>query len=213
MKRRDLEVHRASSPESALELARNVRFDLVLLDYQPSVVSVKDLIQGLADGGHADHRPHVLLVAAPETIEEARAYVGNGVAAVVSTAAPDEESAQLVHDILGAPRRVGVRVSVRLEVGVEEGGASLAFRQTRDLSATGMLVSTPRAQPVGTVASFRLDLPGSRSPIEGKAQVVRHIFGADAGTVNAVGMRFASFKGDDKARLRAFVDSSLPPIV
>jgi CheY-like chemotaxis protein len=183
LERRDLQVQRAASSESALQLARKLRFDLALFDYPDPGLSVQGLLHGLADAGPPDHRIHVVLVAAPDRIEEARAHVGNGVAGVLSTARPTEESVQLIYDILGAPPRVAMRKAVRLEV---------------------------RLQPVGTEASFRLDLSGARGPIEGKAQVVRHILEESTGSVRAVGMRFVSFKGDDGARLKAFVDSSLP---
>jgi hypothetical protein len=158
------------------------------------------------DAGLPAHRTHVVLVAPPERIEEARACVGNGVDAVVSAAATPEEFARVLHEILGAPPRVGIRAPVRVEVSLEE-GPSLAFRQTENLSATGMLIRTPRALPVGTEVCFRLDLPGTRSAIEGRAQVVRHVLDADTQTVLAAGLRFVAFKGDADARLRSFVES------
>ena len=208
LERQGLEVDRVSSPETALELARHVRFHLALLDYPPSGIEVNELAHGLADPGLPDHRTYVVLVASPDRIEEARSYVGNAVDGVLSAAASPEESAQVLYGILGAPPRVGARVPVRLEVSLVE-GPSLVLRQTENLSATGMLVRTPRALPVGTEVSFRLDLPGARSSIEGTAQVVRHVLHADTQTVLATGMRFVSFKGDGDARLRSFVESGL----
>ncbi len=204
--RQGLELDRVSSSETALELARHVRFHLALLDYPPSGIAVSDLAHRLVDAGLPAHRTRVVLVAPPERIEEARACVGNGVDAVVSAAATPEEFARVLHEILGAPPRVGIRAPVRVEVSLEE-GPSLVFRQTENLSATGMLVRTPRALPVGTEISFRLDLPGTRSAIEGRAQVVRHVLDADTQTVLAAGLRFVAFKGDADARLRSFVES------
>ena len=208
LERQGLAVDRMSSPQGALELARHVRFHLALLDYPPSGIAVRDLAQGLVDAGLPDHRTFVVLVASAETIEEARAHVGNAVDAVLSAEAPTEESARVLYQLLGAPPRVGVRVSVRLEVNLED-GPSLVLRQTEDLSVTGMLVRAPRALPAGTELSFQLDLPGARTCIEGRAQVVRHVLDADGRTVRATGMRFVSFKGDDDARLRSFVESAI----
>jgi CheY-like chemotaxis protein len=202
-----MEVDRVSSPDSAIELARQARFDLALVDYPPQGIELPDLIQGLRNPGPSERRTYVVLVAAPDRLEEARACLASGADAVISAATPAEESTRLVHRILDAPLRVSLRVPVRLEVALEE-GASLAFRQTKDLSTTGMLVRTPHALPVGAQAAFRLDAPGARSSIEGRAQVVRQILDADGRTVHAVGMRFVSFKGDDEARLQAFVDSA-----
>lgn len=206
--RQGLDVDRVSSSETALELARNVRFHLTLLDYSPSGIAVRDLARELVAAGLPDHRTHVVLVAAPDKIEEARTYVGDVVDGVLSADATPEESAQVLHEILGAPPRVGIRVPVRVEVILEE-GPSLVFRQTEDLSATGMLVRTPHALPVGTEVSFRLDLPGARSSIEGRAQVIRHVLDAGTQTVLATGLRFVSFKGDHDGRLRSFVESSV----
>ena len=206
--RQGLEVDRVSSSKTALELARHVRFDLALLDYPPSGIAMTDLARGLVAAGLPDHRTYVVLVAQPDKIEEARAYVGNGVDAVLSAAATTEESAQALHEILGAPPRLCVRVPVRVEVSLEE-GPSLVFRQTENLSATGMLVRAPRALPVGTEVSFRMDLPGARSSIEGRAQVVRHVLDADTQAVLATGMRLVSFKSDHDAQLRSFVESGL----
>jgi CheY-like chemotaxis protein len=208
LERQGLEVDRISSPRTALDLARHVRFHLALLDYPQPGIAVKDLAQGLVDAGLPDHRTYVVLVASPDRIEEARAHIGNAVDAVLSAAAPPEEAARILYEILGAPPRVGIRVPVRLEVNLEE-GPSLVYRQTEDLSVTGMLVRAPRALPVGTEVSFQLDLPGARSSVDGTAQVVRHVLDADAQTVCATGMRFVSFKGDGDTRLRSFVESAV----
>jgi len=206
LERQGIEVDRMSSQQGALDLAKHVRFDLALLDYAPSGPAVMRLAMGLVEAGLPDHRTNVVLVALPDKVEEARTYVGNAVSAVLSATAPPEEFAQVLHEILGASPRVGVRVSVRLEVRLQEEGPSLAFRQTEDLSAAGMLVRTPRVLPIGTDVSFRVDLPGDRRSVEGKARVVRHVLEADGKTVCATGMRFLSFKGDDDARLRSFVE-------
>ena len=206
--RQGLEVDRVSSSQTAIELARNVRFHLALLDYPASGIGVRDLAHGLVAAGLPDHRAHVVLVAKPDKIEEARAYVGDVVDAVLSADATPEESAQVIHELLGASPRVGVRALVRVEVTLEE-GPSLVFRQTEDLSATGMLVRAPHGPPVGTEVSFRLDLPGARSPIEGRAEVVRHVLDAETRTVLATGLRFVSFKGDHDERLRSVVKSSV----
>ena len=208
LEREGIEVDRMSSPESALELARHVRFDLALLDFPPSGIAVRDLAQGLVDAGLPDHRTHVVLIASPDKIEEARAHVGPAVDAVLSATTPPENFARILFAILGAPPRVGIRVPVRLELSLEE-GPSLVFRQTEDLSATGMLVRTPSVLPVGTDVSFRLDLPGDRSSIEGRAQVVRHVLDADTRTARATGMRFVSLRGDGEARLRSFLESAI----
>ena len=199
-----------SSSETALELARHVPFQLALLDYPPSGGSVVDLARRLVEAGLPDHRTRVVLVASPERLEEARSCVGTGVDAVLSTAATPEESAQALHELLGAPPRLSIRASVRVEVSLEE-GPSLVYRQTENLSAAGMLVRTPRALPVGTEVSFRLDLPGLPSAIEGRARVVRHVMDADAQTVLATGLRFVTFRGDGDARLRSFVESRVLP--
>ncbi len=203
-------MDRVSSFQTALELARHVRYHLALVDYPPSGIAVGELAHGLLDAGLPDHRIYVVLVALPDRIKEARACVGNGIDAVLSAAATPEESAQVLHELLGAAPRVGLRATVRVEVSLEE-GPSLVFRQTENLSATGMLVRTPRALPLGTDVSFRLDLPGVRSTIEGRAQVVRHVLDADTQAVLATGLRFVAFKGDDGGRLRSFVESRIPP--
>ena len=204
--RQGLEVDRVSSFETALELTRHVPFDLALLDYPPSGIEVGDLAQRLLAARLPDHPTLLVLVACPALLEGARAYVGKGVAAVLSSEATAEESAQILHELLGAPPRVGARVTVRIEVQLQE-GPSFVFRQTDNLSATGMLVRAPRALPVGTEVAFRLDLPGARHALEGRAQVVRHIVDQDTHAVLATGLRFVSFRGDDSTRLRSFVQS------
>jgi CheY-like chemotaxis protein len=204
--RQGFEADRVSSSQTALELARNVRFHLALLDYPPSGIAAGDLARGLVDAGLPDHRTYVVLIAAPERIEEARACVGHGVDAVLSAAATPEESAQVLHELLGAPPRVGIRAPVRVEVSLQE-GPSLVFRQTENLSATGMLVRTPRGLPAGTEIAFRLDLPGVPKSIDGRAQVVRNVLDADGQTVLAAGLRFVAFKGDGDKRLQSFLEA------
>jgi CheY-like chemotaxis protein len=208
LERRDLEVQRVASSERALELAGSSPFDIALIDCPETEPALKDLLQGLMAAAHRWRRTYVVLVADTHRLEAARAQVGNGADALLSAEASAEQSIGLIHGLLGAPPRVSARASLRLELALLE-GTSLVFRQTLDMSATGMLVGTSSALPVGTEASFRMDLPGARRPIEGKAQVVRHVLDPATAAVRAMGMRFVLLKGDDAARLQAFVDGAL----
>jgi hypothetical protein len=167
---------------------------------------VSALARDLVAAGLPGHRTRVVLVAPPERLEEARTCAASSVDAVLSAAATAEEIAQVLYELLDAAPRIGLRAPVRVEVSLEE-GPSLAFRQTENVSTAGMLVRTPRALPVGTEISFRLDLPGIRSSIEGRAQVVRHVLDPGDQTVVAAGLRFVTFKGDGDQRLRSFLES------
>jgi CheY-like chemotaxis protein len=208
LQRQGFEIDRVSSPGTALELARNVSFHFALLDDPASDVSVEALAQALATAGPSDHRPRIALVASADAIEGARAYLGKGVDAVLSADSDPEDAAQVLHGLLGAPPRLSARLPVRLEVSLDE-GLSLVFRQTENLSRTGMLVRSPRALPPGTEFSFKLDLPDERHPIEGRAEVVRHVRDGETNAAYATGMRFLSFKGDGESRIQAFVDAGI----
>ena len=136
-----------SSASSALELARRVRYDLALLDHAPPGAAVVQLAQGLVDGSLPDHRTHVVLVAAPGKLDEARALVGKAVDAVLSATASAGAFARVLHEILGAAPRVGVRVCVRLEVSLQEGLPSSSDRpRTGPVQGTTAGASPPRAR-------------------------------------------------------------------
>ena len=101
------------------------------------------------------------------------------------------------------------RASAKLMVQVEMAVESARFQrlcQTRDISPSGMLLSTGRLLPVGSVLPFSLDLPEETEPIHGSGEIVRHAR-PEREPAPAMGVRFLGLHGNGPARLESFISS------
>ncbi len=77
-----------------------------------------------------------------------------------------------------------------------------------DISATGMLVSTETALPLGTTVKLAFRLPKQQHKVEIEATVARKVSKegpAHKQQMIGIGIRFDRFHGDAKTRVEAYV--------
>lgn len=97
-------------------------------------------------------------------------------------------------------RREFVRVSRTLDIEYSVDTASFTGRVT-DLGEGGAFVDTTFPQPAGTQVQFRLELPDSAVPIEGRARVAWHQ------PMLGMGIAFLDLPEEQVEQLRFFVGS------
>jgi uncharacterized protein (TIGR02266 family) len=82
--------------------------------------------------------------------------------------------------------------------------STMIMCQTANISASGLFLVHKTILPVGTVFTFELLLPGAKTPIAGKARVVRHALIVKE-KYEGMGATFIDLSPEDQERLREFV--------
>jgi CheY-like chemotaxis protein len=118
---------------------------------------------------------------------------------------PDEEWDRRLAHLLQLSARRNVRVPVRLELEATLGAAEEPFgAATVDVSETGMAIESPSPLGLGRELDFTFVIPGTSTPISGRARVAR------VASDHAYGLEFTDLDGDAVERLRNFLQTSLP---
>jgi len=115
----------------------------------------------------------VMLLTPEERIEEHRAFLMNGLNAVLPRSAPPGAvEAEIARQVQVAPR-ISTRIMLRLKARIQAQN-TLIMCQTGNISSSGLFLIHRTKLPVGTVFAFELLLPDAKAPIAGEARVVRH---------------------------------------
>lgn len=203
--RSGFEVDRFPSPEGALALIEQIPFELLVVRFPLEGMNALELLRKVRKEGSAClHSPLILLAAGEEQRSEANFYVGFGANRVLGVEDPEERVHAILSELLDIAPRLGMRIPVELEVRVGDGLETIAC-ETRNLSASGMLLAVDLELAAGDRAAFELMLPGHSDPVRGQLEVVRKTRPdrEEAG----IGVRIVAFSGSGRDRLHAFVDA------
>ena len=198
-----MEITRAETGAEALSLAADITFSLAAATLPLPDMSVARLVTELRTLGDSGKPIPLILMATGPQLEAARIYQDPPVH-VVGSEEEEDVLRKVLAEALGVAARLAVRVPIRLEVEVLNDRA-LRFCETRNLSSSGMLISSRQPLPVGTSFCFEMTLPHSLQ-LAGRAEVVRHTEVAYEETTG-FGARFLDFTAGDAAHVEAFVRS------
>ncbi len=202
--RQKVEVVQVTSAEDAGKLAYSERVDLVILDADPTAMSLAEVVRIIRAGASASSRCSLLVLAQPGRAEAALALVGRGVNRVMLADDPPELLGHLVAELLHVAPRTTLRLAMRFLAEVAD-GAEEALGAVVNLSATGMLVETDADLEPGQHVVLSLDLGAELEPLALKAEVVRRADPARDGVVG-FGLRFLDLSAASRARLGAILD-------
>ena len=210
--RQKLEVVQVTSAEDSTKLAHSDRVDLVILDSEPTTMTLEDVVAIIRSPSSASDRASLLVLARPGGSDEARALIGKGVNGVMLASDPPELIGQRVADLLNIARRTTLRLSTRFLAEVAD-SADEALGAVVTISTTGMLVETDALFLPGQHVMIAIDVAGQDEPLTAKALVVRQSDPKRDG-VKGIGVRFLKFAGDSRERLDAILgdafDTPLP---
>lgn len=192
--RRVFEVDRIPTGATATELLSVVPFKAVIVRIPVPDMSPRELVAAIHSPESATRGAPVALVADDTGMAEARALLGRGATVVMSVDDPIDERDDILCGMLGVQPRRSLRTLVKLDVQLADGHDRF-IAQIENLSATGMLVATPKRHPIGSVAGFEFLLHDQPRPFRGSAEVVRHATRQGDGR-EGMGYRFLSFEGD-----------------
>lgn len=194
------EVDRFPSAASALELTKQIPFDVLLIRFPlPGMLLVKFLTE-VRQSDSSSARASVVVLAESGQAVTAQKYVGNGADRVV----PLEEAQAKIHDVLSelldlAPRKA-VRIAAKLAIEIGD-AKEMLICQTVNISMSGMLIKTAKQYEPGTQLDFQFSIPDERWPIIGKAEIMRQAQGG------SIGVRFVSWQGDSHFRFKDWLNT------
>jgi Tfp pilus assembly protein PilZ len=201
--RHKLEVVQVTSAEDSAKLAYADRVDLVILDSEPTTMTLEEIVAVIRSPSSASNKTSLLVLARPGGSDEARGLIGRGVNGVMLAGDPPELIARRAAGLLDIAPRTTLRLATRFLVEVAD-GADEALGAVVNLSATGMLVETDTLFLPGQHVLIAIDVAGQDEPLTVKAEVVRQ---ADPGRdgIEGIGVRFLKFAGDSRQRLDAIL--------
>jgi CheY-like chemotaxis protein len=206
LERAGFEVVEMETGRRALEIASETPCALLITILPIPDMSVGRLVSELYHLERSNSPTPLVLLARRPQLDAARAFEGASVR-VVDRNAPAEKLNAAIADLLGIATRLSIRLPIRLDVKIEN-DTSRQHCRTRNLSATGMLLSSDASPPVGSVFDFEFVLPRVFEPLTGRAEVVRL---SDPQREQTVGFaaRFIDLATSTTSRLDRYVRAEL----
>lgn len=192
LRRAEFSVHSVEPSPFLLDLVLSTAFELVIVTHPLDTLPLDDLVATIRDRGSACHDAGLLLLADPESLDDAQNQVDLGANRAICTEWSEARVLQSVGDLLDIAPRIGLRVLLHTNLAITDNSERVTF-QTVNLSASGALLQGPTTANPSDTFSFLFRLPGG-GLVEGMAEVVRHTNRLREG-VEGVGARFAAFEG------------------
>lgn len=202
LSRQTMEISRASTARRSMFLAAHVRFDLVILQIPLPDASAAMVLSTLRGERSRSREAPVLLLASGGNVEPLDVFRDGGVI-IVGLDEPRERLHRAMASALGVAIRAGARLPMVVRVAVREQSEILSC-ETRNISRSGVLLSSERLLPVGTVFDWNFRLPDEEERLTGRARVVRHADPEQEGVVG-MGAAFVHLPRDKEAALDGFV--------
>jgi uncharacterized protein (TIGR02266 family) len=202
---RNLKVFVTSSAAEAKELAAVTRPDLIVLDFEMPEMTGADLCQWLKADPETSDIP-VLILSMREDEETLRQCEQAGAVGFIHKAKGREALLENIADVLGVPRRRDVRVPCRFTVGITE-GSDILSGTLRDISVSGVFLTTGKSFEVGTAIYLRFRLPGIQHEIQVLGEVVRVEDATDSGS--GCGIQFLETDPRSREGLKQFLERCL----
>lgn len=206
LRREAVDVDRMVTADSALELTKAVRFDLIVAVDPVSGMSLERFIAALRSSGSESVRASVVVFTSEDRFDEYRPLLGHGVNRLLGTARMEGQLQEVVSELLHVADRATCRTMLRVDLGIEDSNGNLVLCQTENLSATGVLVRGPQLS-IGSVFEFELVFKEQPKPLRGRARVVRHTNPKEP--VKGFGAQFLSFEGEGRERLVEYLSARL----
>lgn len=205
--RRDaVEVDWVATPEAGVGLAAQKKYDVVILDAEPTDWQLEKVVRNLRMGASPSRNAAVMVLAEPDQVDAARALKSSGVNRVMLISDPPQMISQQMASLLDIAPRVSLRLPMNLKTSLGNNGREI-FCQTVNLSSTGMLIRTQSKPQLGAPVAFRLHLADPIGEIMGRGEMVRHASRFQGGA-DGVGVRFLSFAGDGAQRLQRYLEET-----
>lgn len=203
----DLELHHAPWDDNTLDLVQSTRFDAIIIGFPGPITPLRRFVECVRAPGSACKNSGVILLADPQHVQAAQAFVGVGINRAIASDNAQELLAASITELAAVAPRLALRAPTRVVLHLDERPLR-TFCQTENVSASGMLLRGFGHYPAGTAIEFEINIPGQSDPIRGTATITRTTNLA-LERLEGVGARFESFIGQDRARLTDYLTEHL----
>jgi hypothetical protein len=201
--RHKVDVVQVMSAEDSTKFAHSDRVELVILEAEPTTMSLKDVVRTIRSKTSASNMASLLVLSRPGTEDGARRLIGRGVDKVMLAGDPPKLIALQVADLLDIDPRRTLRLTTRMLAEMADGSEE-ALGAVTNMSAAGLLLETDADFEPGQHLIISIDVDPEDEPVSGKVEVVRKA-DPDRDGVEGIGVRFLSFAGDGRERLEAIL--------
>jgi hypothetical protein len=201
--RHKVDVVQVTSAEDSTKFAHSDRVDLIILEAEPTTMSLEDVVRTMRAESSASNKASLLVLAEPGSEDGARRLIGRGVNRVMLSVDPPKFIALQVADLLDIAPRATLRLTTRLLVELADGSEE-ALGAVVNMSAAGLLLETDADLEPGQHVILSIDIDPQDEPVAGKAEVVRKA-DPDRDGLEGIGVRFLEFAGDGRRRLEAIL--------
>jgi hypothetical protein len=201
--RHKVDVVQVTSAEDSIKFAHSDRVDLIILEAEPTTMSLEDVVRTIRAESSASNKASLLVLAEPGSEDGARRLIGRGVNRVMLSVDPPKFIALQVADLLDIAPRATLRLTTRLLVELADGSEE-ALGAVVNMSAAGLLLETDADLEPGQHVILSIDIDPQDEPVAGKAEVVRKA-DPDRDGLEGIGVRFLEFAGDGRRRLEAIL--------
>ena len=191
----------------AIELAREERPHIILLDYEMPGKRGDEVCRTLKQDPRTQHIPILIVTSFGD--EEVRVRcLEAGANGFLAKPVSGRELLDQVVGILQIPHRVFMRTSLSIEISLSGAGVKRKIQaHSEDLSETGMLLEVKEYVSRGASVVVQFELPGEPEPVSLDAEVVR-AFEKKAKGKYGLGIRFGEVTPDVRRRIRQYVQEA-----
>jgi DNA-binding NarL/FixJ family response regulator len=204
--RHKLTVVQVTSADDAAKYAYSDRVDLVILEAQPTEMSLEDVVRTIRSESSVSNKASILVLAIPGTEDGARQLIGRGVNRVMLTVDAPKLIALQVADLINIAPRATLRLTTRMLVELDDGFEE-ALGAVVNISAAGLLLETDADLEPGQHVVLSMDIGPQEEPVAAKAEIVRKADPEREG-ITGFGIHFLSFAGDSQQRLESILGAA-----
>jgi DNA-binding NarL/FixJ family response regulator len=203
----EITLHHAPWDDNTLDLVQSTKFDVIIIGFPGPITPLRRFVECVRAPGSACQSSGVILLADPQHIDAAQAFVGVGINRAIPSDNAEELLAASITELASVAPRLALRAPTRVVLKLEQRPLR-TFCQTENISESGMLLRGFGHYPPGTTIDFEINIPGQSDPIRGTATIARTTNVA-LERMEGVGARFQSFTGQDGGRLTEYLNDHL----
>jgi hypothetical protein len=203
----EINLHHAPWDDNTLDLVQSTKFDVIIIGFPGPITPLRRFVECVRAPGSACKSSGVILLADPQHIDAAQAFVGVGINRAIPTDNAEELLAASIAELATVAPRLALRAPTRVVLQLEQRPLR-TFCQTENISETGMLLRGFGHYPPGTTIDFEINIPGQSDPIRGTATIARTT-NVSLERMEGVGARFQTFMGQDEGRLTEYLNDHL----
>jgi DNA-binding NarL/FixJ family response regulator len=203
----EINLHHAPWDDNTLDLVQSTKFDVIIIGFPGPITPLRRFVECVSAPGSACQKSGVILLADPQHIDAAQAFVGVGINRAIPSDNAEELLAASITELASVAPRLALRAPTRVVLKLEQRPLR-TFCQTENISESGMLLRGFGHYPPGTTIDFEINIPGQCDPIRGTATIARTT-NVNLERMEGVGARFQTFMGQDGYRLTEYLNNHL----